>query len=329
MSTNPFLITGPAIISFSGGRTSALMLYLILLAHGGRLPADVYVVFANTGKEREETLRFVHEVEVRWGVRIYWVEWRATSRRAARTASLAAWIEANDPERRIVNDEGFEVVGYNSASRNGEPFAALIAMKQRLPNWTERWCTEFLKVGVLAAFAQSVGFEEGAYQEIIGLRDDETHRILRSYENANFRWDRKTKKQVRRERPRLVKFPLALAKITKAIVLAFWLGPTGRLEAGCLPQGFDLGLQPHEGNCDLCFLKGKTLRKRLIRDVPGIAIWWNLQEVARGQWFDKRDTVRALIDQVRATPEFLEDEDDDEADAECGAACGGHLGVAA
>jgi hypothetical protein len=67
--TNPYLIEGPALISFSGGRTSGYMLWQILDAHGGTLPDDVHVCFANTGKEREETLRFVHECETRWGVR--------------------------------------------------------------------------------------------------------------------------------------------------------------------------------------------------------------------------------------------------------------------
>jgi 3'-phosphoadenosine 5'-phosphosulfate sulfotransferase (PAPS reductase)/FAD synthetase len=73
---NPYLITGPALISFSGGRTSAYMLHEILKAHDGQLPPDVVVAFANTGKEREETLRFVHECGVRWNVKIRWVEWR-------------------------------------------------------------------------------------------------------------------------------------------------------------------------------------------------------------------------------------------------------------
>jgi hypothetical protein len=48
-------------VSFSGGRTSAYMLWRALQAYGGKLPDDHVVAFANTGKEREETLRFVHE----------------------------------------------------------------------------------------------------------------------------------------------------------------------------------------------------------------------------------------------------------------------------
>lgn len=73
--SDPFRITGPAIISFSGGRTSGYMLWRILQAHGGTLPEDVIVTFANTGKEREETLRFVHDCGTHWNVPIVWLEY--------------------------------------------------------------------------------------------------------------------------------------------------------------------------------------------------------------------------------------------------------------
>jgi hypothetical protein len=49
---DPFRLDGPALVSFSGGRTSAYMLRRILDANGGRLPADVHAVFANTGPSR-------------------------------------------------------------------------------------------------------------------------------------------------------------------------------------------------------------------------------------------------------------------------------------
>ena len=56
--SNPFQIEGPAVISFSGGRTSGLMLRRIMDAGLGK---DVHILFSNTGKEREETLQFVHD----------------------------------------------------------------------------------------------------------------------------------------------------------------------------------------------------------------------------------------------------------------------------
>ena len=319
---DPFLIQGPAVISFSGGRTSAYMLWRILQAHGGTLPDDVAVAFANTGKERAETLRFVHEVETQWGVPVSWIEWRATCKRAAGTASLAAWLAANDPEHRMVADAGFERVGFNSASRNGEPFEALIAMKQRLPNWQERWCTEFLKVLVLTKFAASLGWASGSYREVIGLRADERRRVLKAHANAHFRWDKKLKKEVPNDFPRLIALPLDKAGVIKNDVLEFWLGPTRRVEADYLPQGFDLGLQPHEGNCDLCFMKGRRIRIRLIRDVPGIENWWNAREINRDQFWDRRDRVRDLTAEARANPELFDDpEDDEEHDSSCGLHC--------
>lgn len=295
MSGNPYFITGPALISFSGGRTSAYMLHEILRAHDGKLPDDVVVAFANTGKEREETLRFVHECGSRWGVKINWLEWRR-------------------------EQPYFEEVGFNSASRDGEPFKALIDWKQRLPNSFERWCTEFLKVKTLFAFARSIGMIDGGYGEVIGLRNDEGHRILKALENANFKMKKGV--QVARVPPRKVFFPLAKAKAVKLDVMQFWLGETGRFPSDNLPQGFDLGLDDYEGNCDFCFLKGKGIRKRIIRDRPAVASWWSAREREQNGWFDSRYLVDDLIAEVQRTPSFFDGiEGDEEYDTECGLHC--------
>jgi hypothetical protein len=269
--SNPYLIAGPARISFSGGRTSGYMLRQILDAHGGTLPADVLPVFANTGKEREETLRFVHDCETHWGVKVHWVEWRS-------------------------GKPGFEVIGYNSAARLGEPFAALIAKKKITPNWQMRFCTQYLKVQAMTDFMISHGFAPGAYSEVIGLRHDEGLRVLKMLA----RNDKDDRKCIA---------PMAKAKATIRNVRAFWaMSP------------FDLGLEPGEGNCDLCFLKGRGLRKELIRRNPSSAAWWIGQEQGVNGFFDRRDSYSGLAAEVRRSPDLFAPATD-EHDVECGLLC--------
>lgn len=296
MTKDPFRIEGPALISFSGGRTSAYMLWRIVQAHGGKLPADVHVCFANTGDEREETLRFVYECGARWGVRIRWLEWRDT-RRAYAGSAMAC-------------DETFEEVGFNSASRNGEPFDALIDRKQRLPNWQERWCTEHLKVVPVHAFMRAVtGLEPGMFVEAIGLRNDEGWRILKGLARA-------------KDDGRHVVYPLAKAKVDEREVLRFWLGenadPLALIHP--LPQGFDLGLAKGAGNCTLCFAMGRVARKGRIRDRPQDVARWHAREVRTGGTFDPRDSVADLVAEVRQQPDFFVS-NDDEFDVECGLQC--------
>jgi 3'-phosphoadenosine 5'-phosphosulfate sulfotransferase (PAPS reductase)/FAD synthetase len=271
--TDPYFIEGPAFISFSGGRTSGYMLKHILDAHGGELPDGVHIVFANTGKERPETLRFVHDCATNWGARVRWVEWRD-------------------------NPEGFEEVGFNSASRNGEPFERLIAKKKRLPNWQERWCTQYLKIEPMTAFAASLGYAFGQYKEVIGLRYDEGHRILKGL--------------ARNEgEGRQLIWPLSKAKVTKADVMAFWK-----------EQPFDLALQWWEGNCDFCFLKGKAIRKRIIRDDPTVPLWWHEREVEQNGFFSARDRVAELIDECWRTPTLFDEPiAEEDFDTECGLTC--------
>lgn len=288
-TSNPYLINGPALISFSGGRTSAYMLRMILDAHGGTLPNDVHVCFANTGKEREETLRFVHECETRWNVRVYWLE-RAGKR-------------------------GYEEVGYNSASRSGEPFTALIREKRYLPNAVTRFCTIELKIRTMKAFALAQGWKR--WDNIVGLRYDEPARIAKAlYPKTK---DGKPKKNRERWTTRC---PLHHAKVTNRDIRAFWR-----------EQDFDLQLLPFEGNCDACFLKARPKLFEVERYRPGTLDWWAEAEAeaeataitgkSSGSRFVTEYGYAELIQSVRRQPDlFLGAFDDDpEMDAECGLWC--------
>lgn len=187
MLMSPYLIEGPAIISFSGGRTSGYMLRQILDAHGGALPEDVRTVFCNTGKERPETLDFVAELGDRWNVQITWLEYR--------------W----EPGRHF-----YEVVSHNSASRKGEPFDMLIRARSILPNPVNRFCSIEMKIRTAFRWVRAeLGWDH--WTSIIGLRADEPRRVASARARSESGKDRFE-----------TDCPLATAGATKAMVKAFW-----------------------------------------------------------------------------------------------------------
>jgi 3'-phosphoadenosine 5'-phosphosulfate sulfotransferase (PAPS reductase)/FAD synthetase len=233
MTRDPFRIEGPACISFSGGRTSGYMLHCILEAHGGTLPDDVVVCFANTGKEMPETLDFVQECSERWNVPIVWLEYR--------------------PGKQ------FAVVDHASASRDGEPFAALIRDRNFLPNPVARFCTVEMKILTIARYLWSTGWDE--WDSYVGIRADEPARAAKISANPSGGTRGVTRVA-----------PLVTAKVTTKNVGSFWQN-----------ADFDLRLPSHNGttmhgNCDLCFLKGGDQVLSLIREQPTRATWWMSME---------------------------------------------------
>lgn len=183
--SDPFLIEGPALISFSGGRTSAMMLKRIIDAYGGRLPATVVPCFANTGKEMPRTLDFVRECGERWGVGIVWLEF--------------------DPDG--AKQRRFRLVSHATASRRGEPFEALIRQKNYLPNPVTRFCTSELKIRVMRDYGLSLGWD--TWTNVLGLRYDEPRRVAR-VRHTRDRWENAV--------------PLFEARVTRRDVAAFWAG---------------------------------------------------------------------------------------------------------
>lgn len=140
------------IVSFSGGRTSAFMAKKIneKLRH----KYEPIFVFANTGKEREETLQFINQCDVAFGLNVVWVE-----------------AVTNMEYRKGVTAK---VVNFETASRNGEPFEQAIA-KHGLPNQNRPICTRELKAYAIKAYARQIGWKK--YYTAIGIRADEMDRM--------------------------------------------------------------------------------------------------------------------------------------------------------
>lgn len=156
---DPFLIDEPTCISFSGGRTSAYMLWRVLQSNNG-LPDNAVVCFANTGKEDEATLKFVRDCEINWNVKIHWLEW-------------------------AVEKPKFKIVNYETASRNGEPFEECIKHYKKLPNPAQRWCTGQLKIRTIHRFLRSLGWDhnETDNNDFVGIRADEPRRAAKMAKN--------------------------------------------------------------------------------------------------------------------------------------------------
>jgi 3'-phosphoadenosine 5'-phosphosulfate sulfotransferase (PAPS reductase)/FAD synthetase len=157
---NPFIVDEPTCISFSGGRTSAYMLWRVLEANGGVLPSNAVVCFANTGKEDEATLKFINDCEKNWNVPIIWLEF-------------------------ISEKPSFKIVNFETASRLGEPFERVIRHYKKLPNPAQRWCTGILKIRTIHKYLKSLGWDhsESDNVDFVGIRADEPRRAAKMDKN--------------------------------------------------------------------------------------------------------------------------------------------------
>lgn len=265
MSDSPYILpSGNVQVAFSGGRTSAYMLHCLLEANGG-LPNDRCVVsFQNTGREMPQTLDFVQEVGERWNVEIVWLEYRPTA-------------------------PFFERVSHNSASRNGEPFEALLRRRGYLPNQSARFCTEELKIRTARRYLRSIKWDRWVC--LRGIRADEPHRL-----NAPQPKERWTNAE-----------PLAVAGATLSDVLQFWQHQPFALQLPTV-RGKTL-----KGNCDGCFLKSEATIAALTRDEPDRAAWWERMEATfaasartkNGALFSKRYSRREFREFIERQGDWI------------------------
>lgn len=144
-------------ISFSGGRTSAYMLWLYIQANNG-IPDGSVVCFANTGKEDEATLRFVRDCAINFCVDIVWLEYTK-------------------------DEPGYKIVDFSTAARDGEPYAEMIGVKNYLPNPAARFCTIELKIRPMAKYLVDIGMaetkSEAENMSVVGIRADEQRRAAK------------------------------------------------------------------------------------------------------------------------------------------------------
>lgn len=140
------------LISVSGGRTSGFMaVYLKELYKNENL----LFLYANTGKERQETLDFLNQLDTNFDLGIVWLEAKVNPIKGKGTT--------------------YKIVDYDTCSKNGEPFADVID-KYGLPSKLFRHCTRELKEAPIHKYAKKI-FGTKDYLTAIGIRADEKHRL--------------------------------------------------------------------------------------------------------------------------------------------------------
>lgn len=150
----------PLIISISGGRTSAMMAKFCQT----RLNRPLIYVFANTGMEHEDTLRFLHDVEVNFNMPIVWLEGRF-----------------HEHGKGVTH----EVVSYETAARvedwqdesKPHPYRDMCA-KLGVPSNPAPFCTREMKLYTINHYLKSIGWEKE--ERAIGIRTDENRRVAKN-----------------------------------------------------------------------------------------------------------------------------------------------------
>jgi len=226
-------------ISFSGGETSAYMLYWLLKHKSSEY--EIKVVFSNTGNENEETLVFVQKCSEYFNVEIIWVEavptWtiifngkKVTTENFKMFQLLRKYeIKRGRAPKIMKSSTGFKTVDFETASRDGGPFEKVI-QRYGIPNKKYLHCTRELKLRPMTKYIRSIGWKHGDYHTAIGIRVDEIDRV-----DSNW----KTKKLM---------YPLVSDQPMSKPKINFWWSQ----------QPFRLKLKGYEGNCKDCYKKSEN-----------------------------------------------------------------------
>ena len=209
------------VILFSGGRTSA---FLSKFMKEHLFYNNCIFIFMNTGKEREETLQFADKCDKEFNLNLVYLEALVNNEKGKGTS--------------------YKIVDFKTASRNGEPFEAMLK-KYPLPNNMASNCTRELKQRPIYAYLRD-NYKDFNIIKVVGIRADEAHR-----------------KSVNAEAEKLI-YPLCdEIKVDSKFIRNWWQN-----------QSFDLELKDYEGNCDLCFKKSLKKRLTIIKENPESAKWW-------------------------------------------------------
>ena len=228
------------LVSFSGGETSAFMAQWLNRNYEKYGYENIVFVFANTGLESERTLEFVEKCDKHFQLNVQWIE--------------AEVIYEYKKGTR------FYMTNFDEASRNGEPFEAVIK-KYGIPNQANPQCTRELKGAPISAFGKQY-FNGEKYHTAIGIRNDEIDRMNAKAKQMGFI------------------YPLINSRmipVNKPMINFYWRNMPFRLE-----------LKGYQGNCKTCWKKADKKLYQIAKENPNAFDFMKKMEEKYGNFFPKQ-----------------------------------------
>ena len=253
------------VVSFSGGRTSA---YLVWMMEKTKKSGEkIAYVFMDTGAEHQKTYDFVRAVAKHFAVEV-----------------ICLRVDVN-PELGKAN--GYTVVSIDEIGPDLKPWSDMVK-KYGVPYFGGAFCTDRMKLGPFTKYCNE-HFGKGNYETWLGIRADEPKRVvgdslLKKINSVVGYSDEEVMRLVRMtEEERAGEFAVEescefqllsdlnaklsggiryLAEISdfdKQDVLDWWGG-----------QDFDLGIDEWLGNCVFCIKKSDLKLAAAQRDEPGL-----------------------------------------------------------
>lgn len=180
------------VVSFSGGRTSAYMVYL--MEQKRKIDGwDVHYVFCDTGAEHPKTYEFIKNVVRHFGIKL---------------TCLKASIPSEAGKGPVFNIIDIDSIGWD--------LSVMKDMVAKYGNFTvsRPKCTDRLKTVILDKWRRAE-FGKGNYYTWLGIRADEPSRLKFINENH----DLFTKKNTN---PQNIRYLAEISNFTKQDVLDFW-----------------------------------------------------------------------------------------------------------
>ena len=249
------------LINVSGGRSSAMMAYHIhtspLYAHYNKL-----FLFCNTGQERKETLDFLKNMVIYWGLDIHFIEGIYSSEKGQGPTGLRVKFEDLDQKSTV--------------------FTNAIAHLQKnswvgLPNQATPYCSVYLKVRPANWYAKNF-FGTVKFKSAIGFRQEDMPRRISFAEIAE------NKKNI---------FPL-LTDYARPV-------NNQDLDEFFKNQPFKLEISGDLGNCRYCWKKSdKAIVKNILTDIEKgdrqtIDWYYSMERKYENTFFRKKRSILDLV----------------------------------